>query len=682
MATKIDELSNDDCAYDEDTLNLDLFEQDIIEGISTGKDIVSYKDMLINISMDLSFPLERRTKAIEIYNKHFELDVIELTTKISGMYMFSRAKILEEYMYELCVKSNISNNIKVILAKSLGYHGEDIGYIALNVLCNELSGDQMDISTPIYIDTIKLLFKSEKYRSNALEYFIKVINNKKIDCDYRYNAILSLENDLGDMESLISNPEDSDDNEENIRIKEDNCKTKSTNEFMIESIKQSMNAFFYMEDNEMMYRLLSSQYIFQNYAKNEEDNYQEDTNINIENIEDILINIAENPDIEYNLRADATDIVLKFGKNKDRAQRVIMLLGDIEGKAKTIFENAQNAHYDEFAKSVNDGIDFLNTIPILKIKGNIITFDYIMKQVKTLTEKTYHDNDIDAIQKINVAMNRINMDRALYSKYNCTLVGILLKVWTYLSSHESENEMKKRLLEELHDMAGICSTGFAERLINVISGFGDFNFRISFEEQIVANFSGRLTARAKNILTEWDSPDKIKMVAGILININPELKKTLIRMYLSDMGALKKYCYVKKGPYGGVIDVFEDTIEYEKLVGKLTKDKIYPTDEQIYNIYLDYLQKEGIASKYRRSSKKSSVLPSSNYVILEEFRNNVLSEIIIDTSNANERKCFSAFLGAEMLSIREELYEEFKEHITDQEFDNYFRTAVCRFEQH
>lgn len=682
MATKIDELSNDDCAYDEDTLNLDLFEQDIIEGISTGKDIVSYKDMLRNISMDLSFPLERRTKAIEIYNKHFELDVIELTTKISGMYMFSRAKILEEYMYELCVKSNISNNIKVILAKSLGYHGEDIGYIALNVLCNELSGDQMDISTPIYIDTIKLLFKSEKYRSNALEYFIKVINNKKIDCDYRYNAILSLENDLGDMESLISNPEDSDDNEENIRIKEDNCKTKSTNEFMIESIKQSMNAFFYMEDNEMMYRLLSSQYIFQNYAKNEEDNYQEDTNINIENIEDILINIAENPDIEYNLRADATDIVLKFGKNKDRAQRVIMLLGDIEGKAKTIFENAQNAHYDEFAKSVNDGIDFLNTIPILKIKGNIITFDYIMKQVKTLTEKTYHDNDIDAIQKINVAMNRINMDRALYSKYNCTLVGILLKVWTYLSSHESENEMKKRLLEELHDMAGICSTGFAERLINVISGFGDFNFRISFEEQIVANFSGRLTARAKNILTEWDSPDKIKMVAGILININPELKKTLIRMYLSDMGALKKYCYVKKGPYGGVIDVFEDTIEYEKLVGKLTKDKIYPTDEQIYNIYLDYLQKEGIASKYRRSSKKSSVLPSSNYVILEEFRNNVLSEIIIDTSNANERKCFSAFLGAEMLSIREELYEEFKEHITDQEFDNYFRTAVCRFEQH
>lgn len=680
MATKIDELSNDDCNYDEDTLNLDLFEQDIIEGISTGKDIVSYKDMLSNISMDLSFPLERRTKAIEIYNKHFELDVIELATKISGMYMFSRAKILEEYMYELCVKSNISNNIKIILAKSLGCHGEDIGYIALNVLCKEFSSDHLDISTPIYIDTIKLLFKSEKYRSNAMEYFIGVINNQKIDCDYRYNTILSLENDLGDMESLISNPEDSDDNEENTRIKEDNCKTKSTNEFMSESIKESMNAFFYMEENEMMYRLLSSQYLFQHYDKN---NLEEYTNINMENLEYILINIAENTDIEYNLRADATDIVLKFGKNKDRAQRVIMLLGDIGGKAKTIFENAQNAHYDEFAKSVNDGIDFLNTIPILKIKGNIITFDYIMNHVKTLIETTYHHNkDKDVIQKINVAMNRINMDRALYSKYNCTLVGILLKVWTYLSSHESENEMKKRLLEELHDMAGICSTGFAERLINVISGFGDFNFRISFEEQIVGNFSGRLTARAKNILTRWDSPNKIKMVAGILINIDPELKKKLIRMYLSNMGALKRYCNVKKGPYGRVVDVFEDTIEYEKLVSKMTKDKIYPSDEQRYNIYLEYLQKEGIASKYRRSSKKSSVLPYSDYVILEEFRDNVLSEIIIDTANANERKCFSAFLGAEMLSIREELYEEFNEHITDQEFDNYFRTAVCRFEQH
>ena len=274
------------------------------------------------------------------------------------------------------------------------------------------------------------------------------------------------------------------------------------------------------------------------------------------------------------------------------------------------------------------------------------------------------------------------MDRALYSKYNCTLIAILLKVWTYLSSHESKDEMKKRLLEELNDMAGICSTGFAERLINVISGFGDFNFRISFEEQIVGNFSGRLTARAKNILREWNTPERVKMVANILINIDPELKKKVLYTYLKNLGLLEKYNYVKKGPYRKIVNVFEDQGEYENLVGKLTRDNVIPSDEEKYNVYSKCLQDEGFASKKKRSDKGSSVLPSADTVILEEFMNNVLSELIVDTVNAGERICFSTFLGAEMLSIREELYEEFKDHINDQEFDSYFRTAVCRFEQH
>ena len=54
--------------------------------------------------------------------------------------------------------------------------------------------------------------------------------------------------------------------------------------------------------------------------------------------------------------------------------------------------------------------------------------------------------------------------------------------------HENEEEMRKRMLEELEEMSATCSTGFASRLINVISGFGEFNIRISWEDQIIANF--------------------------------------------------------------------------------------------------------------------------------------------------------------------------------------------------
>ena len=66
--------------------------------------------------------------------------------------------------------------------------------------------------------------------------------------------------------------------------------------------------------------------------------------------------------------------------------------------------------------------------------------------------------------------------------------------------------MKKRLLEELEEMSGTCSSGFASRLVNVISGFGDFKLTISWRDQIIANFTGRLNARARDITND----DKMK----------------------------------------------------------------------------------------------------------------------------------------------------------------------------
>ena len=96
------------------------------------------------------------------------------------------------------------------------------------------------------------------------------------------------------------------------------------------------------------------------------------------------------------------------------------------------------------------------------------------------------------------------MDRFLYSKYKSTLSNILIKVWSYLVDHEHEKEIRKRLMEELEEMSGTCSSGFASRLVNVISGFGKFNIRISWEDQIIANFSGRLNAFARKI-TDKDS---------------------------------------------------------------------------------------------------------------------------------------------------------------------------------
>ncbi len=114
-------------------------------------------------------------------------------------------------------------------------------------------------------------------------------------------------------------------------------------------------------------------------------------------------------------------------------------------------------------------------------------------------------------------------------------------------------------------MAGTCSSGYATRLINTISGFGDFNMRISWREQIISNLTGRLNA----IIREMDDLD---------------------------------------------------------------------------------------------------------------LQEKIIEEMTVESSEYERRKHFLKFFRQHILGIMEEMYEEFKEHITDTDFDLYFRQAVSMYE--
>ena len=89
--------------------------------------------------------------------------------------------------------------------------------------------------------------------------------------------------------------------------------------------------------------------------------------------------------------------------------------------------------------------------------------------------------------------------------YDANLSG---KLWTDGEGRQflgdRPEEIQKRLLQELEEMSGTCSSGFASRLVNVFSGFGSFGIRISWEDQVKANFMGRLNAVARQI-TDDDS---------------------------------------------------------------------------------------------------------------------------------------------------------------------------------
>ena len=423
---------------------------------------------------DLSIEDHIRIKLLEEYYLENKDNTIEIISQLGGMYQFSGTKLLEKYLYCIACNSSISNFLKIESLKSLlsfiefeeDIHDDDEetfkqikiesnneiknrntlrqnkAYEALDIVCNNLSNDT-ELSTPYKIDIIRMLMNNDVYNEKSLIYISKIIEDQNINCDYRYKVILSLEKYKHHVEKLL--------------------------------ILFSEN-----DDNDILYRILSCQYLLQHFK--------------YYNIENILLTFAENENTEYNLRADSADILLNLGSEqmKIKGREIITKLGNISGKSKTIFDNAQNVHVKEIEKSVMTILEYLSNIPILKIDDEFIDYEYVKNKI----------TDINNSENIIISLNRIYMDRILY--FNNNLSNILVKLWSYISKNENVEEMTKRLIEELEDMSGTCSSGFLSRLINTLSGFGEMNITISYEDQIISNFCGRLNAYAQKI-TKTDS---------------------------------------------------------------------------------------------------------------------------------------------------------------------------------
>lgn len=598
---------------------------------------------------DLSLSIKKRKKAIEMYYDMFNNEMVEIINKLSGMYIFSNTVLLENYINELCLNSNLPINLKVILVQALTTPNYDnkvskYGYSTLNKLCNDLG----DLPTPIKIETVKILMKdkSNNYQKESLTYFCNIINNKDLECEFRYKSILSLEL--------------------NIDI----------DKYYIEEIMYS----FMMNNNNMTrYRILSAQYILQHNFESKKDN----TYV-------ILMSFAKDINLDTNIRADSADVILRFGNDeyKKMARDIIHILSSVSGNVKTIYENAQNVHTVQFEENVSEGIEFLSSFQI----STYINFDYVNEKINDLVKIKYNiKNDIDKeiIDKIKIAMNRIYMDRALYSKYNSTLTSILLKVWSYIEyNKENSDQMKNRMLEELIDMSGTCSTGYAERLINVISGFGDFNYTISWEDQIVSNLCGRLNHRARNINETngyWNNDSKLEIIVDNLINDSKLLERLIISKYVKDnkISGYNTDDFNKiKNKYEEYINSNSTDTNNSKKKGKNTKDlkrsvKIL-SDNEFESLRNKLLNDKKYPSKRDKLTTYLSIF-TNNY-ILDIFQDKVLNEMTMDVSNYTNRKYFLTFFRECLLSITEEMYNEFKEHITDTDFNLYIRKAISTYE--
>ena len=245
--------------------------------------------------------------------------------------------------------------------------------------------------------------------------------------------------------------------------------------------------FLSNENNKTMYRILSGQILLSKFK---------------EPVDETILKIALNEAEEYNNRADATDLLLKYAlssETKAKAKEIILELGRIKGEVRSIYDNAQNAHSEAIENSATECLLNLSQEPLAtypNINNKPIDFEFVEKQLKFAASMGWN------AEKIEAALNRIALDNALYSTLHISLKSALVLVYSFIlqQEHEDRFNLSTRLLQELEESAGICSTGIMERIVNTLSGFDErFGLKISYEDQIKGNLAGRLNAKIMSL---------------------------------------------------------------------------------------------------------------------------------------------------------------------------------------
>ena len=466
----------------EDLENLENIESANLDRVDSKENKQEEIYNLRNKCVDLFIPLSSRINYLIKFYNHCLSDINygfeEVISRITGMYFFSKTKNLEEYINQICKTEELGISCRIECAKSL----EENGYIHINSIFSLEKDKVKTLSTPVRIDTVLFLMKSEKFKEEAREYFCDIINDSSIEEIYRYKTIQKLESTFDASKTVIP-----------LRIqrkKKIEISDKNIQKFIYYA-KEACIRFVKNERNTFTYRTLACQYPFEKC--NIDDSHCSDF------LEKFLMSVADNQHINDDVRADACDVILQYGSEESRegARNIIYILGGGDRVQNNIFKNAQNVHVRSIEESVQKIIDRL----IGYHPRNKKFYDF--KHSKDDIHKLIENEEKESKQQIEGALIRIGLDRAVYGSSNVSLSTILSHVWTYIQDSEFKEELEKRLLEELVESNNKCSTGYASRLVNTLSGFDEsMSVTISYEDQIVSNLEGRLNARIRLIQNE------------------------------------------------------------------------------------------------------------------------------------------------------------------------------------
>lgn len=445
-------------------------------------------------AIDLFSPLQDRLDCLEKYYEKENETLGELISCIIGMFFFSKTNNLREYLSSICTFRKIPIIYRIESAKSL-----ENGYTYINMMFEEESNELSNLPTPVRVDTVLFLMDSNDFMDQSREYFCKIISDMTIEDLYRYRTIQRLENKFSDNKDKF-----------------------------IFFAREASKRFLRNQRNLYSYRVLAGQYLLEKCAPTPEI---------ISIVQTFLLEVAEDPRIDEDIRADACDVLLQYGDEESRiaARNLLFVLGGGDMTRNNIFKNAQNVHI----KSIEESIQ--------KIVDKLVVY-YPVNGAQNYDFKTARDEILKNIQEhpdkeaIEGALTRIMIDRAVYGNNTVTLSKILAKIWTYIQDSSHKEELQKRLNEELIEAYNKCSTGYAGRLVNTLAGFtDDMNITISFEDQIIANLEGRLNSKIRDIQDE-DFMEKVIMEMTIPVH-HFSLRTNFLKFFRENISKIREGMY-------------------------------------------------------------------------------------------------------------------------------------------
>lgn len=432
---------------------------------------------------DFSLTTEKRMEdLLYLFETQYD-DIIELLQKICIVYSMSPISLMRKFLHEICHYSTIPIDFRVQCALTLVHVdvSYEMGIECLNHLIDDIL--RSNIPTPVQFEYITLVVRSNMFPERR-ETLLEMTTRGVYPDTYRYRVLLSLQQSVG-------------------------------KKYMIEGLKR----FIDHELNDIRYRLLAVQYLLV-LGEDKED------------METFLMGVMEDTFRPHRERADAMDIVLRHGSDTSQ-QRVQKVLKELGGSG-TIYENKENVHHQTIEKSVMDTIEYITTLSIEKRSSVRLSFEDIQKIIYNNTKQWCPEN----YEQVETALTRIELDTSIFKRVNHTLKSVLVLIYNFIYDTHDREEIEKRIIEELVDMAWTCTSGYLSRLVNVLSGFGNFSLSISWEEQIAANLKGRLNARIRN-------EDNMDDILEQMTNKQLSDRKAFMEFFIKHISTIREEMYLE-----------------------------------------------------------------------------------------------------------------------------------------